>query len=205
MPVSFGMIKKNETYLLHPLQNSPHDIGLLLKAEKDKGLRVKSGMWQEIHHRGSAELGTCRQLGDRHSWTMDLNTANVAPSSTPDSILAYATFSFDSDAGTAVCHISSSNMVHCSHAFFGTHTLYVRSCPLNIGVLTDWRRMVTCLKSKRRVPYGAGIARLKQMLDEAMIMQLSMLKLSERPSMFQAISQGQDRVSKTVGKFSISD
>jgi hypothetical protein len=42
------------------------------------------------------EMESCRQLNDKHSWVMDLDTTDITPSTTPNILLASARFSMSS-------------------------------------------------------------------------------------------------------------
>jgi hypothetical protein len=81
---------RQEAYLIELSERMDLEYAAMTEQE---GIRIKSSSWMEINPMAQSQrLTRNRRIGDRHTWMIDLDTADLTPSTTPDAVLEVSTF-----------------------------------------------------------------------------------------------------------------
>jgi hypothetical protein len=186
---------EKEMYLMRALlHGSPKGIP---QREKGIGLKLKTRLWRDGLGRDRAELEQVRRLGDKHTWMIELDTTLITSSLASDSYLRTAAFSMKTMSASALYRISYLEVKHD----------ILKSCVLrhSYSLCKFTSNAPERTKPSKEQMYVEGVELLRRMLDEATVLQLTMLDPSERPSSYTAITISSGRANEALGNFTVPD
>jgi len=184
-------IVPNDTYVT--AESSPAVAAI--KRDFEEGFIVRTGEWV-VNPYGEAseshpEFAFARTAGDNLSWVIKLDTANITPTTAPDSLLDDAQFSMG-----VTC---SSSIV--SYLQFRYDVL--ASCALQHTYICHSRTHFVPGGGHRQDDYRDQMQYLEKLLNDQTSMQLTMLNRDDRPPQYVRITstRGSDHTAK--GHFTV--
>jgi len=188
-------ILKRTSYRMTPLTQTdyPRTIAAI-KRDSEEGLIVKTGEWMiktlnDEVSKTHPEFAFARSVSDKLSWVIKLDTTDVSPATTPDSLLDDARFSVEvTSQSSIVSHLKLRYDVLASCAL--QHT-YICLSRYHFEPAVEWGE-------RRRRQYEEQIRQLEQVLHAETSMQLTMLDPDDRPPQYATIisRRGKDHTAK---------
>jgi hypothetical protein len=166
---------KKEAYMLKDIKFDPGFQRKLTELDKD-GFHVKGLHWNEYDDVRPAEcklLSRLRRIGDRHTWTIPLDTEGITPSITPDSVIEVSTFRIY----LPTQHLPSGGPL--------AHYMMDAMCGLSYPVIKH--RYITAgfdsnVPGFVHTAYSKKLERLDNHLYDATVFQLTKMEADKRPA-----------------------
>jgi hypothetical protein len=149
------------------------------------GLKTISIRWK----RGCATLGNLRRLGDKHTWTIPLDTAGIFCVETPSFILESATFKLQT------CH--------------GNPATYYRvSAYCTLSSPISKYKLVTGANQNHQFleevgPYTTEPLELKDQVHDSTVIEILKMPQEQHPQGFQDVCSGRMQAREMHGKFAL--
>jgi hypothetical protein len=200
----------HEPFLLAPLKEvtTPDEEGKVLATREhltrahEWGRRIKTGLWQLDTGNKLVplkELGPYRQLGDKHSWIINLDTKGVKSNpDRPDFLLE--------NMRTFLRHTHDDSPV----SYLDPSHYFIESCVLRHAYIAcDFSNAAhhpacMCLPDERKT-HEQGVQQLLKMLQEATVVQLMMLDEDKMPAEYAAIMADSFKANDAMGTFEVPD
>jgi hypothetical protein len=169
-----SLVLDNESYVMTPMPaDCPSIAGMALQQERKKGFSINTGTWEGgLAPKLLLEFGPVRSVSDKHSWVIDIDTTDITTSPTPDTVLDTTIFSIDPTKENSIT------------TYFKMQYQLVQSCVLRYNYVclpyTNW-------KTGRVRIYSDKLGHMIGMLNDAAVMQLTMLSPVDRPPQYAAI------------------
>ncbi|KAF2124561.1 hypothetical protein P153DRAFT_435283 [Dothidotthia symphoricarpi CBS 119687] len=189
-----------ESYLMTPLRNDTATNTTLTRAvlqtEAQYGLKIKPPIWHPNANPSPdhTELGPYRCIGDKHTWTMHLDTTHIPAPQTPDLVLDMASFCITKTKEDSLA------------TYLTLDYSLKKSCVLRYTYITavnteTWHGVNGWHGMTGEAAYA--VLKVQGKLDETTLMQLALLEPNERPTEYAAIVDDVGSANTAMGKFRV--